>query len=46
MENQEKQLHIRLDADLYKKLKVRCACENISMQDSVGKVIENMLKGL
>jgi CRP/FNR family cyclic AMP-dependent transcriptional regulator len=44
MKNGKKQLHIRLDTDLYKKLKVKCAYENTSVQDSVGKVIESLVK--
>lgn len=44
MENHKKQLHIRLDMELYKKLKVKCAYDSTSIQDSVGRAIESMVK--
>jgi CRP/FNR family cyclic AMP-dependent transcriptional regulator len=44
VESQKKQLHIRLDSDLYKKLKVKCTYENMSIQDGLSRVIESLVK--
>ena len=39
MTNEDKQLHIRLPEEVYKKLKVRCVHEDTSMQEYVAKLI-------
>ena len=43
MKNEDKQLHVRLPDEVYKKLKVRCVHEDISMQEYVAKLIAGSL---
>lgn len=43
MKNEDKQLHIRLPDEVYKKLKVRCVYEDTSMQEYVAKQIAESL---
>jgi len=43
MQNEDKQLHIRLPEEVYKKLKVRCVHEDTSMKDYVAKLIVESL---
>lgn len=43
MQNEDKQLHIRLPDEVYKKLKVRCVYEDTSMQEYVAKQIAESL---
>lgn len=43
MNEEEKQLHIRLPKADYKKLKVKCVYEDVSMQDYVSKLIAESL---
>ena len=40
-----RQLHIRLPGDMYKKLKVKCVHDDISMQDYVSLLITASLDG-
>lgn len=44
MKNEDKQLHIRLPEEVYKKLKVRCVHEDTSMQEYVAKLIAESLQ--
>jgi len=39
MNEKEKQLHIRMTPEDYKKLKLRCVYEDLSVQDYVSKLI-------
>lgn len=39
MNEEEKQLHIRMPKEDYKKLKIKCIYEDTSMQDYVAKLI-------
>ena len=39
MKNEDKQLHVRLPEEVYKKLKVTCVHEDTSMQEYVAKLI-------
>jgi len=43
MDNEQKQLHIRLPDDTYKKLKVKCVHEDTSMQEYVATLIAESL---
>ena len=43
MENNEKQIHIRVPEKVYKKLKVKCVYEDTSMQDFVAKLVAESL---
>ena len=43
MKNKDKQLHIRVPDDTYKKLKVECVYKDISMQDYIAKLIAESL---
>ena len=43
MKNEDKQLHIRLPDEVYKKLKVRCVHEDTSTQEYVAKRIDDSL---
>jgi len=43
MKNERKQLHVRIPEEVYKKLKVRCVYEDISMQGYVAKLIAESL---
>jgi hypothetical protein len=47
MENEERRLHVRLPAEVYKKLKTRCVYEDTSMQEYVaGLIAESMGLGM
>ncbi|GEM_PF-5924793 len=39
MNEKDKKIHIRLPEDLHKKLRVKCAYEDISLQDYVERLI-------
>ena len=43
MKNEEKQLHVRIPEEVYKKLKVRCVYEDRSMREYVAKLIAESL---
>lgn len=43
MENKEKQVHVRIPDEVYKKLKVTCVYKDVSMQDYVSKLIAESL---
>ena len=43
MKDEEKQLHVRIPEDIYKKLKVRCVYEDTSMQDYLANLIAESL---
>ena len=43
MKNEDKQLHVRLPEEVYKKLKVRCVHEDTSIKDYVAKLIVESL---
>lgn len=44
MNNQGKQIHIRLTPEIYRKLKGKCAYEGLSVQDHVAELISQSLK--
>jgi len=44
MDDKKRQLHLRLAAEAYRKLKVRCAYEGTSMQDCVARVIDGLVQ--
>ncbi len=44
MKNDERQLHMRLSEEVFKKLKVRCVYEDTSMQEYVTKLIAGSLE--
>jgi hypothetical protein len=39
MQNEDKQLHIRLPEEIYKKLKVKCVYEDTSIQNYVANLV-------
>ena len=41
---QPKQIHIKLSAELHKKMKIQAASNDVSIQDYVVKAIENQLE--
>ena len=43
MAKEEKQIHVRMEKELYKKLKIRCAYGDISIQDYVVRLIEESM---
>jgi predicted DNA binding CopG/RHH family protein len=43
MKNEDKQLHIRLPEELYKKLKVKCVYEDTSIQNYVANLVAESL---
>jgi predicted HicB family RNase H-like nuclease len=43
MKNEDKQLHVRLPEELYKKLKVKCVYEETSMQNYVANLVAESL---
>lgn len=43
MKNQEKQLHVRIPGEVYKKLKVKCVYQDTSMQDYVANLVAESL---
>jgi CRP/FNR family cyclic AMP-dependent transcriptional regulator len=43
MNNQEKQIHVRLTSEVYRKLKGKCAYEELSVQDYVANLIGQSL---
>ncbi|MBI2906479.1 MAG: hypothetical protein HYX92_02355 [Chloroflexi bacterium] len=43
MKKKDKQVHVRIPEDAYKKLKVKCIYEETSMQDYVAKLIAESL---
>jgi|GEM_PF-5508191 len=43
MGKKEKQLHIRIDEHLYKKLKVKCVYEDTSIQEYVASLVSEGL---
>ncbi len=45
MSDEEKQLHVRIPKDIYTKLKIKCAYEEISIQDYLQRLIENAMNG-
>lgn len=40
MKTQDKKIHIRLPDDLHKKLRVKCAYDDVSVQDYVERLIK------
>ena len=44
MKKQEKQLHVRLPAEVYKKLKVKCVYEDTSIQNYVANLVAESLR--
>jgi hypothetical protein len=42
-DKRERQLHVRVPEEVYKKLKVQCVYEDTSMQDYVAKVVADSL---
>lgn len=43
MRKEEKQLHVRIPGETYKKLKVKCVYKDTSMQDYVANLIAESL---
>ncbi len=43
MKDEEKQLHVRIPDEIYKKLKVKCVYEDTSMREYVAKLIAESL---
>ena len=43
MKEQEKQLHVRIPEEVYKKLKVKCVYEDTSIQDYVANLVAESL---
>jgi len=43
MSSEEKQLHVRIPEEIYKKLKVKCVYKDTSMQDYVATLISESL---
>lgn len=41
---QPKQIHIKLSAELHKKMKIQAASNDVSIQDYVVKAIENQIE--
>jgi CRP-like cAMP-binding protein len=44
MNDQEKQIHVRLTPEIYRKLKGKCAYEGLSVQDHVAELVSQSLK--
>jgi len=44
MKKQEKQLHVRIPAEVYRKLKVKCVYQDTSIQNYVANLIAESLK--
>jgi DNA-binding NtrC family response regulator len=42
--DEERQLHVRISKETFMKLKVRCAYQDISIQDYIAKLIEDSFK--
>ncbi len=43
MSDEEKQLHVRIPKDIYTRLKIKCAYEEISIQDYLARLIQNAM---
>jgi predicted HicB family RNase H-like nuclease len=44
MKKQEKQLHVRIPEEIYKKLKVKCVYEDTSIQNYVANLVAESLE--